>query len=72
LQQNNFAGARQQYEEYLRGRAGSAFVLTNLGVALQKLGRIDEAKERFRQALAIDPNNADARSRLDLASRPPS
>jgi protein O-mannosyl-transferase len=70
LQQNNFAGARQQYEEYLTVRAGNAFVLTSLGVALQKLGRIDDAKERFRQALVIDPNDVEARRRLDGASRP--
>ena len=70
LQQKNFAGARQQYEEYLTTRAGSAFVLTSLGVALQELGRRDEAKERFRQALVVDPNDAEARRRLDQASRP--
>lgn len=70
LQQNNFEGARQHYEEYLTGHAGSAFVLTNLGIALQELGHIDEAKERFRQALVIDPNHVEARSRLDRASPP--
>jgi Flp pilus assembly protein TadD len=70
LQQNDFEGARQHYEEYLKSQAGSAFVLTNLGMALQGLGRIDEAKNRFRQALAIDPNYVEARIRLDGASRP--
>jgi Flp pilus assembly protein TadD len=45
-------------------------VLTNLGMALLELGRRDEAQERFRQALAIDPNYVDARSRLDAAGRP--
>jgi Flp pilus assembly protein TadD len=70
LQQNNFAGARQQYEDYLSVRVGTPFVLTSLGVALQKLGRVDDAKERFRQALAIDPNDVNARSRLAQASRP--
>jgi len=70
LQQNNFEGARQHDEEYLKGHAGSAFALTNLGMALQELGRLDEAKERFRQALAIDLNYLEARIRLDRASRP--
>jgi protein O-mannosyl-transferase len=69
LQQNDFEGARQHYEAYLTGHAGSAFVLTNLGMALQELGRIDEAKERFRQALAVDPKYVEARIRLDRASR---
>ena len=70
MQQNNFEGARQHYQAYLTGHAGTAFVLTNLGMALQELGRRDEAQERFRQALAIDPNYVDARSRLDAAGRP--
>jgi Tfp pilus assembly protein PilF len=69
LQQNDFEGARQHYEEYLKSHAGSAFVLTNLGMALQGLGRIEEAKERFRQALAVDPNYVEARLGLDRAGR---
>jgi protein O-mannosyl-transferase len=69
LQQNDFEGARQHYEEYLKSHAGSAFVLTNLGMALQELGRIEEAKERFRQALAVDPNSVEARLGLDRAGR---
>jgi Flp pilus assembly protein TadD len=39
----------------------------NLGVALGSLGRIDEAVARFRQALAIDPEYADARKNLETA-----
>jgi Flp pilus assembly protein TadD len=71
LQQNDFEGVRQHYEAYLTGQVGNAFVLTNLGIALQALGRVDEAKDRFRQALAIDPNYVEARTGLDRASRPP-
>jgi Flp pilus assembly protein TadD len=65
LQDRNFEGARQHYEASIRGQAGNAFVLTNLGVALQELGQFGEAKERFRQALAIDRNYAEARIRLE-------
>jgi Flp pilus assembly protein TadD len=68
LQQNDFEGARRHYEAYLSRHTGSAFVLTNLGIALQHLGRLEEASERFRQALAIDPNHVEARSRLDQTS----
>ena len=64
-QQKNFEGARQHYEAYLARQKGSAFVLTNLGMVLQELGRVDEAEARFRQALALDPNDIDARRRLD-------
>jgi protein O-mannosyl-transferase len=69
LQQHDFEGARRHYEAYLTGRAGNAFVLTNLGVALQELGYLDQANERFRQALAIDPNQAEALSRLSRTDR---
>ena len=65
LQQRDFEGARQHYEAYLARQKGSAFVLTNLGIALQELGRLDEAAARFRQALALDPNESEARRRLD-------
>jgi len=65
LLQSDFEGARQHYEKFLERRQGSAVVLTNLGVALQKLGHPDEAKARFRQALTIDPNYRDARRGLD-------
>jgi protein O-mannosyl-transferase len=70
LQQKDFEGARQHYEKYLQRHAGSAFVLTNLGVALEALGRVDSARERFREALAIDPNYGEARRRFDRANHP--
>jgi TolA-binding protein len=69
LQQRDFEGARQHYEAYLTRQKGSAFVLTNLGMALQELGRLDEAAARFRQALALDPNESEARRRLDEIAR---
>jgi protein O-mannosyl-transferase len=68
-QQKNFDGARQHYEAYLARQQGNAFVLTNLGIALQELGRVDEAEARFRQALALDPNDLDARRGLDQIVR---
>jgi len=68
LRQKDFEGARQNYEEYLKHQAGSAFVLTNLGIALQELGRADEANQRFREALAIDSNDSEALHRLALPS----
>ncbi len=69
LREKDFEGARQNYEECLKLQAASAFVLTNLGIALQELGRIDEANHRFREALAIDPNDTEALRRLDPTSR---
>ena len=69
LQQKNFEGARQHYEDYLKVHAGNAFVLTNLGVALEGLGDRDGARARFREALVLDPGNVEARSRAALAER---
>jgi Flp pilus assembly protein TadD len=69
LQQKNFAGARQHYEEYLKVHSGNAFVLTNLGVALEELGDLDGASARFREALALDPSYVEARNRVALAER---
>jgi tetratricopeptide (TPR) repeat protein len=68
-QQRDFEGARQHYEAYLAHQQGTAFVLTNLGMALQELGRVGEAEIRFRQALALDPNDPDARRGLDQIVR---
>ena len=50
----------------LRARA-----LYNQGNAAYRLGRIDQAAALYRAALAVDPNDTDARANLDfLASRP--
>ncbi|MCU1382435.1 MAG: repeat-containing protein [Acidobacteria bacterium] len=64
LQQRDFDGARAHYEQLLLHRPPNAFVLTNLGIALQALGRVQEAKRRFHEALALDPRNPEARRRL--------
>jgi tetratricopeptide (TPR) repeat protein len=69
LQRRDFESARRHYEAHLTGQDGSAFVFTNLGIALQELGDLEQAQERFRQALAIDPNQVEARTRLDRLSR---
>ena len=69
MQQHDFEGARSHYEAHLKNGKAMAFALTNLGIALQELGRLDDAT-RFRQAFAIDPNYREARSRLDRATHP--
>lgn len=73
LQQRDFDGARTHYELFLKHHAPDAFVLTNLGIALQELGRPEEARARFREALALDPRDREARRRLEqLAAAPDS
>ena len=56
LAQNDFEGASLHY--------GNVFALTNLGIALAAMGQGGQAIEEFRRALAIDPNNAEARKNL--------
>ncbi len=46
-----------------RGRRPAAFY-TNLGTALQALGRLEEARSCYERALAIHPNLAEARMNL--------
>lgn len=64
LQERRFESARRHYEAYLSLRPATTFVLTGLGTALRELGRRDEARARFREALALDPNDAEARAKL--------
>ena len=43
----------------------------NLGVALHLQGRVDEAIDRYRQALHLDPKNAEAQRNLERALAEP-
>jgi tetratricopeptide (TPR) repeat protein len=61
-----------RYEEALGALAAvqnqnDSMVLTMIGYAKRNLGRFDEGMAYYRQALAIDPNNADTREYLGEA-----
>lgn len=60
------AGALPLFEALVREATGSrkALAATELGEALDMLGREDEARDAFRTALAADPRNARAAGRL--------
>jgi Flp pilus assembly protein TadD len=54
------AQAAELFDEFVSLVPGRADVLNALGVALNRLGRYQEAEQRFREAIDIDPEYADA------------
>ncbi len=60
FKQDQWSEAAACYRQVLRINANQAASHFNLGLCLQKLGRIEEACDSYRQALAHDPNHADA------------
>ncbi len=65
LSGGNFEGARQALEKARELAPQRADVLHNLGSAYLSLRDEPHAEEVFRAALAIDPNDADARAAID-------
>lgn len=63
------ATAEAHYRASLGPRPHDARVRNNLGVALRKQRRTREAAEAFREAVATDPDSADARRNLHVAVR---
>lgn len=70
--------AQQRYDEALallaRARdllPRSAEVEVRRGRALRAMGRSEEARNAFREALALEPNNAEARAGLDSVAEGP-
>lgn len=55
------------YEYVIRHAPNEAALYSNLGVRLFELGRIDEAIDNYRKALAIDPQIYEARNNLGRA-----
>jgi tetratricopeptide (TPR) repeat protein len=58
-ERGDYAGAVQSYERALSAEDDTA-THTNLGNALKKLGRFDEAEAHYRRALALDQHDATA------------
>lgn len=69
MQRNDWAEAARLNREALRLRPRSADAFNNLGWSLARLGRIDEAKQAYEQALQLDPAHERARNNLLLLPR---
>src|SRR5690242_6104677 len=59
--------AIREYQAYLKLRPGAAEIHSNLGAALVRAVRYEEAIAEYKQALAKDPGNPPVRLNLALA-----
>lgn len=66
-QEGNLAAALQAYDRVLGLRPGFVPALSNSAVVLVRLGRYEEAIDRYRQALDLEPENTAIRVNLALA-----
>ena len=72
VQNQQFAEARNSFEEAVRLMPHESVNHSNLGVSLAVAGDWNSADQEARKALELDPNNASAKTLLDLAiSRKP-
>jgi tetratricopeptide (TPR) repeat protein len=72
VQNQQFAEARSSFDEAVRLMPHESANHSNLGVSLAFAGDWNSADQEARKALELDPNNASAKSLLDLAmSRKP-
>ena len=66
-QSGDILGAIEAYQDALEKEAGRVDARSNLGAALVRLGRYDEAVREYRRALEADPGHAGVRFNLALA-----
>ena len=66
-QENDFAGAIEQYEAILEAGQESAAIYYNLGNSYYKSENIAKAILNYERALLLNPGDADTRFNLELA-----
>ena len=69
LAQHAYAKAITSYEHLLELNPRHACAFNNLGAALCKLGRYQEAEQHFRRAIGVKPDYSDAHSNLGSVLR---
>lgn len=65
LKRSDYAGAVQHFQQYTRARDNDAYGHAQLGYALQKAERFDDAASEYERALALEPDYPVVR--VDLA-----
>lgn len=67
--QNNFSTATRHYKAALQAKPDYPVALNNLGYALERQSKPDEARQAYQQALVLDPGNKTTVKRLKLLDR---
>jgi Flp pilus assembly protein TadD len=67
--QNKYPAAIRHYRSALKAKANYPVALNNLAFALEKQGKVEEARQSYNQALALDPGNQTAVRRLKTLDR---
>jgi tetratricopeptide (TPR) repeat protein len=65
LRARDYPAAERHFELAVRFDPGYALAYNNLGIAHYEQGRVGAAIEHFRKALAVDPENRQARANLE-------
>jgi tetratricopeptide (TPR) repeat protein len=65
----DFAGALAHFDAILAREPRHVPTLRNAAAALGRLGRFEEAAERYRRILAVDPNDAEATKALEYTQQ---
>ena len=68
--QERFAEALPHMEAAVQRLPKNYLYLTNCGHCLSKLGRTDEARARYQEALAVEPRYKGARAALEALGSP--
>ena len=67
--QKSYTTAIRHYKAALQAKADYPVALNNLGYALERQGKPEEARQAYQQALSLEPGNKTSLKRLKLLDR---